>query len=172
MRNLNVGCGEFYVPGWVNTDFQQTDQIHPDVLVDPEHPFPFADQSFDNVYCGHVLEHVPYEGVPEFLAEIRRVLTSGGNLMVVGPDVIRVLHQWRVGEATWDLVSRCLESHPDLSNPDRHHWNCSGERVVGMLEVAGFDNVTEYDMLKYEPGGSWPVVEYNGWQFAAGGTNP
>jgi len=37
---------------------------------------PFADASFDAVVCNHVYEHVP--SAPTLMAEIRRVLCSGG----------------------------------------------------------------------------------------------
>jgi len=43
----------------------------------------FADQTFDAVWCAHVLEHTLNPGLA--LAEIRRVLTPGGHLFLSLP---------------------------------------------------------------------------------------
>lgn len=39
--------------------------------------FPFDDYEFDYVIASHVLEHIPFEGVEEFIAEIERVSNRG-----------------------------------------------------------------------------------------------
>jgi SAM-dependent methyltransferase len=60
--------------GLVNVTFRQGDLYH----------LPFADESFDHVFVCFVLEHL---GEPEgALAELRRVLRSGGGLTVIEGD--------------------------------------------------------------------------------------
>ena len=44
---------------------------------------PFGDESFDVVYCSHVLEHVPDDALA--MREIRRVLAHGGKAIVMVP---------------------------------------------------------------------------------------
>ncbi|MCB1304762.1 MAG: methyltransferase domain-containing protein [Leptospiraceae bacterium] len=39
--------------------------------------FPFRDGAFDYVIASHVLEHVPWDRLPEFLAEMQRVAPAG-----------------------------------------------------------------------------------------------
>ena len=51
---------------------------------------PFADASFDHVLCTEVLEHVPEP--KKFLAELNRVLRSGGSLVLTVPWSARVHH--------------------------------------------------------------------------------
>ena len=53
--------------------------------------FPAADASFDTVICSQVLEHI-FEP-EEFLAEIRRVLRPGGQLLLATPFVWDEHHQ-------------------------------------------------------------------------------
>lgn len=170
MNKLNVGCGEFYAEGWVNTEWQ--DQYRHDVLItDPHDSFPFPTEHFDLVYMGHVLEHVPYDDVPAFLQQARQVLKPGGRIMVVGPDVYKAIRMWKLGWVDWDLVTRCLESHHDLSTTDRHHWNCDSERVAGMLRRAGFTDIVQHDLMQgHIP--DWPIVGYDGWQCAVEATKP
>jgi 2-polyprenyl-6-hydroxyphenyl methylase/3-demethylubiquinone-9 3-methyltransferase len=59
---------------------------HPELdlrLVDGEGPWDLADASFDAVWAGEVIEHVA--DTAAWLSEIRRVLRSGGSLLVSTP---------------------------------------------------------------------------------------
>ena len=47
---------------------------------------PFADDAFDVVVAGEVLEHVPHPDL--MLAEIRRVLTPAGRLLLSTPNIV------------------------------------------------------------------------------------
>ncbi|MGH2911860.1 MAG: class I SAM-dependent methyltransferase [Solirubrobacteraceae bacterium] len=53
-------------------------------LVEPEGELPFEDASFDVVWAGEVIEHVA--DTSRWLSELRRVLRSGGALLVSTPD--------------------------------------------------------------------------------------
>jgi len=74
---LNVGCGN---------DTYGTDRIdmYPTpattVVCNLEQPWPFADNSFDKVYCRYILEHVKNLGL--FADECYRVLRPGGKLFI------------------------------------------------------------------------------------------
>jgi 2-polyprenyl-3-methyl-5-hydroxy-6-metoxy-1,4-benzoquinol methylase len=59
---------------------------HPELdlrLVDIERPWQLADASFDVVWAGEVIEHVADSAA--WLSEIRRVLRSGGSLLLSTP---------------------------------------------------------------------------------------
>lgn len=43
---------------------------------------PFPDRSFNSAFFGFFLSHVPLDGVPSFLAEVRRVLHPDGHILV------------------------------------------------------------------------------------------
>jgi len=78
---LNVGCGLDIRTGWVNLD------SHPLPGVDVVHdvttaPWPFDENSFDEILCQNVLEHVDY---PKVLREIHRVLKPGGKVFATVP---------------------------------------------------------------------------------------
>ncbi|HUX86046.1 MAG TPA: methyltransferase domain-containing protein, partial [Chloroflexota bacterium] len=47
------------------------------------HQLPFRDVSFDRLYCTYVLDLFPEPGLPDVLAEFRRVLKPGGRLVLV-----------------------------------------------------------------------------------------
>lgn len=117
----------------INLSFQQGDA----------HSLPFADESFDLVYCRFVLEHVADPA--RVLREMRRVLTPGGRAFVQENNILindfdpdcpafnRVWHAFAalqtrlggdalVGKRLYRLMSGAGFSHTQLSiQPELHH---------------------------------------------------
>ena len=56
MNRLNLGCGYNKLPGYVNVDLDVN--CKPDVVTDLEQILPFDDNSIDEIYMYHVLEHL------------------------------------------------------------------------------------------------------------------
>lgn len=169
---LNAGCGTHYAEGWTNTDLVANANTEPDILVTLEDPFPFPDDSAEQVYLGHVLEHCEWAKVPAFLAEVRRVLQPGGELLATGPDVYRVIEHWRRGREPWALVVSAME-HQELPGTSDwpnalHFWNCHEARLVAVIEQAGFVQVKPW----VDPPSGWPVVNWSHWQCAVSAVNP
>ncbi len=79
---LNLGCGRKRVEGAVNLDV--TPLTNPDVLHDLDRrPWPFADDSFDEVLAYDVIEHL--EDVVAALEEVHRVARDGAVVRVSVP---------------------------------------------------------------------------------------
>lgn len=171
---LNVGCGTHRAPApWWNVDVvrrldcPERDIIDPDQLVEPGKPLPFDETSCERVLLSHVLEHVPWEDVPAFLIDVRRVLRD--ELLIVGPDVYKTIQSWHAGREPWSMVATVLE-HKDY--PDDmahwpgapHHWNCHEARVMEALNRCGFNAQPVLDDRELE---GWPLVGFDrDWQFA------
>jgi len=79
---LNLGCGRDYRNGWVNVDVRRnifTDVVHDlDVL-----PYPFKDNTFDEVLLSHILEHI--KDPISTLKEIIRISKSRARIIVKVP---------------------------------------------------------------------------------------
>ncbi|WP_205698398.1 class I SAM-dependent methyltransferase [Conexibacter sp. SYSU D00693] len=80
MRVLDVGCGALGLRGLEpDLDITGVDveprpaYPGPFVQADAAERLPFADASFDLVYCSSVVEHVPRERRAQFASELRRV---------------------------------------------------------------------------------------------------
>jgi SAM-dependent methyltransferase len=84
---LNLGCGFDKRDGYVNLDGFQ--KCNPDILWDIEtFPWPFEDNSFDEILIKHVLEHVGqvfsvFQGV---MQEIYRVSAPDAKILIQVPN--------------------------------------------------------------------------------------
>jgi 2-polyprenyl-6-hydroxyphenyl methylase / 3-demethylubiquinone-9 3-methyltransferase len=98
-RVLDVGCGEGVFAAELaavgaevlgidvaEEPLRRARARHPALdlrLVDGEAPWPLPDASFDVVWAGEVIEHVA--DTAAWLSEVRRVLRSGGSLLISTP---------------------------------------------------------------------------------------
>jgi hypothetical protein len=83
---LNLGCGQNQIEGYVNTDREPA--VAPDVVMDLEQfPWPFEDDSIDEVVANHVLEHVG--AAPDvfigIMQELYRVCQGGALIRIAVP---------------------------------------------------------------------------------------
>jgi len=88
---LNLGCGEKRKPGYVNVDACG----QPDLLCDlAVFPWPWDDDSVDEVFSEHFLEHVlDYERT---IREIHRILKPGGKIWFKVPHFRNPISVWHL----------------------------------------------------------------------------
>jgi SAM-dependent methyltransferase len=82
LKILDVGCGINKYPGAVGVD--NNPRSRADVLADLDHiPYPFRDNSFDQLRAVHVIEHVA--DVVRSMEEFWRLVRPGGLVVIVTP---------------------------------------------------------------------------------------
>ena len=79
---LDVGCGIRKYPGAIGVD--RIPGTRADVLCELDHsPYPFADNSFDELRAVHVIEHL--SDVIRSMEEFHRLVRPGGRVFIVTP---------------------------------------------------------------------------------------
>src|SRR5437764_5330029 len=82
LRTLDVGCGINKYPGAIGIDRNRATKA--DVLCDLDRiPYPFADNSFDQLRAIHVIEHV--SDVIRSMEEFHRLVRPGGRIRIETP---------------------------------------------------------------------------------------
>jgi len=155
---LNIGCGNYPMPCWTNID--EMESVRADLHVHVP-PIPFPDESMQEIYAGHFLEHLDHEEQVAFLAECMRVLRPGGKLGIVVPDMREVFRRYI--EGTIDHMEYPLgQYHPiaDLDalcyifiyggiDKDMHHKWCFEEKTLARtLYRAGFRDLKSIDRFQ------------------------
>lgn len=147
VRVLDAGCGEGYFTAALarhgaeviavdvaEEPLRRARASHPDLefsRVEPETSLPLADSSFDAVWAGETIEHIA--DTAQWLSEIRRVLRSGGLLLLSTPNHGPLL---RLRLA---LAPRAFETH---FNPRSDHLRFYTRRALaGLLVDFGFEEV-------------------------------
>lgn len=124
---------------------------------------PFADNSFETVVSDYVFEHV--EKPSELIAEIKRVIKSGGYFLVRTPNLYhyvsigaKLLPDSLHGSLVLKL-QKSIRRHEDIYKT-YHRFNSPG-RCSRLLSKNGFTNI-EKVMLECEPsyGYGSPVLFY------------
>jgi predicted SAM-dependent methyltransferase len=147
---LNLGAGAYHLPqeeGWANWDADPETPADRHVYVPP---IPLPDNSVEEVYAGHLLEHFEPQEAERLLAECLRVLVPGGRLGVVVPDTRAVLARYleqrheevEVPQHTFwnldDLDAVCAVFLYSTIQPSRHKWSYDAATLRRALVGAGF----------------------------------
>jgi ubiquinone/menaquinone biosynthesis C-methylase UbiE len=81
-KKLNVGCGKDIKEGYVNLDVVKLPNVDVFHNLD-KYPWPFKDNTFEEIICDNVLEHL--ESIIKPVEELCRISKAGGKIIVKVP---------------------------------------------------------------------------------------
>lgn len=83
--NLNLGCGNRKIEGWINAD--RSKECNPDVLWEAEGAWPWKTDSVDEVILNHSLEHMGETtgGFLYIIGQLYRVCKDGAKIQINVP---------------------------------------------------------------------------------------
>ena len=151
---LNLGCGDRYAPGWHNIDHAGSPH-HRDEIVDLREPLPSSWTGITHVYAGHVLEHLRVGDCLRLLTQLWLRIMPGGQLLVVGPDVLVAEAMEQAG--TLDVTLDSLRYGAHRWPGDEHRWECSAGDMKELLRAARWTRVTPIPISEVPL--EWPVAD-------------
>lgn len=138
---LNLGCGTQILAGWHNVDLKRSDEN-----VDlGKFPWPWPDNSAEDILASHILEHFDREAGRYFLAECWRVLVPGGVLHLAVPDMDLFIDcmlsgDWEpVGDYHWRRLDTLLGGDDtETVQQQKHRYLYCEASLAWTLEQLGF----------------------------------
>lgn len=157
--NLHIG-GQQRMDGWEILNVLPGP--HVDYQGDLRDLSRFADDSIDNIYASHVLEHVNQADVVPVLRGVRRVLRQGGKFLVSVPDMDVLCHlfisPWAPPAVKWHAMRMMFGGQTDAY--DFHYVGFNEIFLRDFLNQAGFSDLQRVrslgvlrDTSEYEPYG-------------------
>jgi predicted SAM-dependent methyltransferase len=132
---LDVGCGESQKKGGIGLDFRKTSSVD---IVGDARMLPFKDESFDHVYCSHLIEHFSHQEVRNVLVEWIRVLKREGVIELRCPD-LRARAFLFFLNPSWQNVRNIYGGQDYVGN--QHKCGFSFGLLRNFLESCGVKNV-------------------------------
>jgi Methyltransferase domain len=158
---INIGSGLSGIPGWHNLDNSPTIPLSRipvlnRLLNTPAWPrdvrrydvrkgLRFADGSVLYIYTSHTFEHFTYAEALTVAKECFRVLTLGGILRIVVPDLALIVQEYLADsspKAAQNFLSRLSLNHSihDVVHPGSNHSQMfDGKALVNLMREAGFE---------------------------------
>lgn len=165
---LQIGCGLNILPDWLNSDIEpKNDKI---IYLDASEKFVFDDNTFQFVFSEHLVEHLDFYSLINFLTENYRILKVGGFIRIATPN-LSFLHniyqnpqkdcnkqyvEWALNQFLTDIAnSPFTDSHINhvyvINNFHKawgHQMIFTFETLKFILETVGFKNVIQVSVGK------------------------
>lgn len=146
---LNLGCGDKFLPGYVNVDVA-TRGKRPDVVCDLRQ-LKFATNSAEEILSVHVIEHFWRWEVEDLLREWLRVLKPGGVMILECPNLLSaceaLLADPSVASEPGPAGQRSmwvLYGDPSWKDPLMvHRWGYTPQSLSDLMSSVGLVNVRQ-----------------------------
>ncbi len=137
--NLNVGSGDKALSGHLNIDLRLLPKTDMGASITN---LPFASNSADSVICSDVLEHLPRNRLLAALAEIGRVLKTGGIVKIKMPDIRALAEGYVAGKiGTADFARKIYGNQESGQDENFHRNGLDATTLKVVLENLGFVDV-------------------------------
>ena len=127
---LNLGSGCAPIEGYTNVDAKFGDSAF---------PLAYPDNSVDEIYASHILEHFPQAQCTDVLIDWVRVLKPGGVLKVAVPDFKWIAQEYLKGASEYPLMGYVIGGQTD--DHDYHKALFDETALRHRLRVAGLTDI-------------------------------
>jgi GT2 family glycosyltransferase/predicted SAM-dependent methyltransferase/glycosyltransferase involved in cell wall biosynthesis len=156
---VNLGCGQAYMEGWTNVDASR--DVRADIYMEAaEFLRQYADE-IDEIYMGHVLEHIMPGDALVTLRIMNERLRPGTVVSAVTPDMDAIFKEYLEGTVSNDKLNASFIY--SYVQPSRHIWCYGPDSLAELFRRAGFRDVEAIDPGTWGPV-FWKEGEESQWQ--------
>jgi predicted SAM-dependent methyltransferase len=144
---LHIGCGEKYLPGYKHMDIIERPHID---FVGTANDLSFLENdSVDEIYACHILEHFKRFEIENVLSEWNRVLCKSGVLRLSVPDFAAIAAEYAEHKNLNSVLGLLYGGQNYEYN--FHYQVYDFGRLKTLLENAGFSGISHYDWREFLP---------------------
>jgi hypothetical protein len=137
---LNLGCGNTKITGCVNIDCEKS--VEPDLVHNfVTNELPYEEDSIEEIYLFHTIEHIEKRYHRELFLEVNRVLQPNGLFYVAYPEFLKCAQGWASNKSGkrefWEMTIYGRQ----LYKSDYHVCIIDSVCLKGVLEECGFTNI-------------------------------
>ena len=147
---LHIGCGERNLVGYKHYDIRKIGE-HIDYVGKAEALSQFKDETIDEIYACHLLEHFGRWEVDKVLKEWNRVLRVGGVLRIAVPDFEAVVQEYAENHDLDKLMGLLYGGQNYDYN--YHYGTFDYAYLKTKLQNNGFGDVERYEWRNFLPEG-------------------
>ena len=149
---IHVGCGDKYLKGYKHIDarkFPHVDYVTDDL----SNLSMFEDNSIDEVYACHILEHFTREDMQNknILKEWYRIIKKGGILRIAVPNFEAIVEEYLFSKNIENIMGLLYGGQDYEYN--FHYQTYDFKRLSKLLKSVGFSDVKTYDWKEFLPKG-------------------
>jgi predicted SAM-dependent methyltransferase len=148
---LNLGCGDVIMEGWINVDlFHPKAQVRADAK-----DLCMFDNSVDEIYASHLIEHFDFQEGLKALKEWYRVLKIGGKLVIETPDFEAFCKNFlKLPDVEQPKYYGIVWGYPWLPG-HAHKFGYTPTQMFWSLKQIGFTNIRRTPALRFLDAVDW-----------------
>uniref|UniRef100_A0A6M3IIV8 Putative methyltransferase n=1 Tax=viral metagenome TaxID=1070528 RepID=A0A6M3IIV8_9ZZZZ len=142
---LNLGCGDHILHNYINCDlYCDKAQIKCNV-----NTLPFKDNSIDEIYSSHVIEHFNFKEAFNVLKEWLRVLKVGAKVIIETPDLLESCKKFiELNDMERIGMYAHFFSEPWIDG-QWHKFLYTSTQLKWTLEQCGFKDTKQFRACRY-----------------------
>ena len=144
MIKLHLGCGKLYLPSYINIDINSDIA---DIKCDISNLNIYGNNSIDEIYICHVLEHFTKKQLIVVLKEYNRILKLGGILRIAVPDFDEICNLYYQNKNIIEITGLVNGGQKNIY--DIHYNIFNFEIMKLLLNDFGFSNIEKYDEYEF-----------------------
>ncbi len=137
---LHLGCGNLKLPNYINIDLLSAKA---DIKLDITNLSIFNNNTIDEIYVSHTLEHFNRNKILCILLEWNRVLKDGGILRIAVPDFEKVVKIYNKNHDITELIGFLNGGQRNIY--DFHYINFDIHVLTAILTTCGYSEIERYE---------------------------
>jgi len=142
---LNLGARTTKIPGFKNADIKKMPGV--DIVADIS-MLPLRDNTVEEIYASHCLEHFSHTRTLDVLKEWYRVLSQGSKIYIAVPDFDRAVEIYRQNGFMSDWIRNFLWGDQQYREA-YHYTGFTYSLLLNLMSEAGFKNIRKLETMPY-----------------------